>query len=165
MEFKEALSRLEESSTFKKWVEKNRDNYLSYAFCELSPAKDEWQIGYYNEKEEKVTTFIIGDSIGMVPPQDVFKEKGAKVNKVNLDKVKLSFSEIVDRASEFQKEKYPAEDSDRAIAILQNIEGVGTVWNITFVTKAFKTLNMKLGAETGEVVGHELSSVFDLRKS
>jgi len=46
MELKESLLKLEESHEFKKWKEKNNENYFSYAFCELSDIGREWQIGY-----------------------------------------------------------------------------------------------------------------------
>src|SRR3989344_2458059 len=101
MELKPALKKLEESREFKKWRQKNKSTYFSYAFKilqEMDP--DEWQIGFYI----------------------------------------------------------------KTIAILQNIKELGNIWNITYVTEAFNTLNMRIDASTGKVLEHKLSSVFSFRK-
>ena len=164
MEFKKALSKLEESSEFKKWREKNKDDYFSYAFCELSDAGGEWQIGYYNKKNDKITTFVINEKIEIMPQEEVFKKPDMKVNKIDLNKVKLTFAEIVDKAIEFQKENYPKEVVDKTIAILQNLEEFGNVWNITFITRSFNTLNIKMNAGNSKVLKHKLSSIFEFRK-
>jgi len=162
MELKKALSKLEESFEFKEWREKNKDDYFSYAFYELNI--DEWQIGYYNKKEDNITTFIINKGVKIMPHEEVFKKPDTKVNEIDLNKVKLTFAKIIDKASKFQKKKYSKEEASKIIVILQNLEGFGNVWNITFVTKAFNTLNMKLSVENGKVLEHKLSSVFDFRK-
>ena len=162
MELKEALSRLEKSPEFKEWMKKNKDDYFSYAFCELNI--EEWQIGYYDKSKDKIITFIVNEKIKTMPMDDVFKEPGAKVNKVDLNKVKLTFSEVIDKAAEFQKKKYPKEEANKIIAILQNLKGFGNIWNLTFITKTFNTLNIKINAENGKVLGHKLSSIFDLRQ-
>ena len=164
MELKEALSKLEENSEFKKWREKNKDDYFSYAFCELSGIEGEWQIGHYNEKEDKITSFIVNGGIKIMPQQEIFKKPDMEVNKIDLNKVRLTFAEIVDKASGFQKEKYPKEEANKIIAILQNLEEFGTVWNITFITNSFKTLNIKVNAENSKVLEHKLSSIFEFRK-
>lgn len=162
MELKKALSNLEESFEFKEWREKNKDGYFSYAFYELNI--DKWQIGYYDKKEDNITTFIINNGVKIMPHEEVFKKPDTKVNEIDLNKVKLTFAKIIDKASKFQKKKYPKEEASKIIVILQNLEGFGNVWNITFVTKAFNTLNMKLSVENGKVLDHKLSSVFDFRK-
>ena len=164
MELKEALSRLEESKEFKEWKEKNKEDYFSYAFCELNEHEGAWQMGYYNKKEDKITTIIVDDEMKITPHEEVFKKPDTKVSKVEMGKVKLSFAEIMDNTSEFQKKEYPKEEANKIIAILQNLEKLGTVWNITFITKAFNTLNVKVNAEDGKVLEHKLSSIFDLRK-
>lgn len=164
MELKEALNKLEESREFKEWKEKNKEDYFSYAFCELNGQGGAWQIGYYNKKEDKITTIIVDDEMKITPQEEIFKKPDMKVNKVELGKVKLSFAEIIDKTSEFQKKEYPKEEANKIIAILQNLEKFGTVWNITFITKAFNTLNVKVNAEDGKVLEHKLSSIFDLRR-
>jgi len=52
----------------------------------------------------------------------------------------------------------------KIIAILQNLENLGNVWNLTFVIAAFNTLNMKINAENGKIVEHKLSSILSFKK-
>ena len=44
--------------------------------------------------------------------------------------------------------------------ILQTINKKET-YNITFVTRAFKTLNIKIDADTGETISDQITSIFD----
>ena len=64
-------------------------------------------------------------------------------------------------ADEFQKQNYKNELPNKSINILQNIHQ-GTAWNVTLVTAAFNTLNMKIDASTGEVLEHKLTSLMSM---
>ena len=61
------------------------------------------------------------------------------------------------------RKKYPTEFPQRIISICQNVEQ-GQVWNITFLTIALKTLNIKLDAKSGEVIHSDIVSFFEFRK-
>lgn len=166
MELQLALKTLEEDSDFIKWHNKNKNTYFSYAFKILQEmGSNEWQIGFYDKKNDKITTFvIIGDNIKIRPEEDVFKKEEMEVNKIQVDKVKLTFDNAITKANEFQNENFPKDKSMKTIAVLQNISEFGNVWNITFITEAFNTLNMKIDAENGKVIEHNLSSIFSFRK-
>lgn len=165
MELKQALKKLEESQEFKKWHQKNKSTYFSYAFKilqEMDP--DEWQIGFYNKKKDRITTFVIGSGIKVRAEEEVFKKEDTKVNEIQLDKVKIAFEDAIAKAGKFQAENFPKDKSVKTIAILQNIKELGNIWNITYLTEAFNTLNMKIDASTGKVLEHKLSSIFSFRK-
>ncbi|MBS3095922.1 hypothetical protein J4480_00610 [Candidatus Woesearchaeota archaeon] len=166
MELKPALKKLEESREFKKWRQKNKSTYFSYAFKilqEMDP--DEWQIGFYNKKKDKITTFMIGSgSINVRAEEEIFKKEDTEVHEIQLEKVKLTFDNAIAKANEFQAKGFPKDNSIKTIAILQNIKELGNIWNITYVTEAFNTLNMRIDASTGKVLEHKLSSVFSFRK-
>jgi len=82
MELKPALKKLEESREFKKWRQKNKSTYFSYAFKilqEMDP--DEWQIGFYNKKKDKITTFMIGSgSINVRAEEEIFKKEDTEAH-------------------------------------------------------------------------------------
>ena len=78
-----------------------------------------------------------------------------KIKSLNIEKVKIDYENALKTASELQKEKYKTEIPFKQITILQNIDE-GQVWNFTFITQAFKTLNIKIDAKTGEIVKDEL---------
>ena len=165
MDLKLALKKLEESKDFKKWRQKNKSTYFSYAFKIPQEMPDEWQLGFYDTKKDKITTFVIADSkIKIRPEEEIFKKEDMKVNEVQLEKVKLTFDNAINKANEFQQKNFPKDRSIKTIAILQNISNLGIIWNITYVTEAFNTLNMKVDASTGNVLEHKLDSVFSFRK-
>ena len=165
MDLKPALKKLEESQDFKKWKQKNKNSYFSYAFKILQEMPNEWQLGFYDKKKDKITTFVItGENVKIRPEEEVFKKEGTNVNEIQLDKVKLTFDNAIHKADEFQQKNFPKDKSIKTIAILQNIQGFGNIWNITYITEAFNTLNMKIDASNGKVLEHNLSSVFSFRK-
>ena len=126
---------------------------------------DEWQLGFYDSKSDKITTFVMKDnSIDIRKEDDVFKEDETKVHQLELDKIKIGLDEAITKAGEFQSKNYPKDRSVKTIAILQNIADSGNMWNITFITESFNTLNMKIDASAGKIINHNLSSIFSLRK-
>ena len=165
MDLKLALKRLEESKDFKDWHKNNKNTFFSYAFKIPQEMPDQWQIGFYNKNKDKITTFVINDSsISIRPEEEIFKKEETKINEIELKKVKLTFDDAINKADEFQSKSYPKDKSIKTIAILQNIDKYGTIWNITYVTESFKTLNMKIDASNGKVLEHNISSVFSFRK-
>ena len=70
----------------------------------------------------------------------------------------------IEKADEFQKKNLPRENNVKTIVILQNMAKLGNVWNITYLTDAFNTLNMKIDAATGKVLEHTTASVFSFKK-
>ena len=147
-------------------IKENKDIFFSYALMtiennEASP----WQLGFYNKSTDKITTFVIGkDEISVQKEDEVFKKPGMEVKPIEIEKAKLKFNEIMEKAKNFKKEKYPKEIISKTIGILQNIEDYGTIWNITFVTDSFKTLNMKINPQNGEIMHHNLDSLMSFVK-
>jgi len=162
MDLKLSLEKLNQSNEFKN-SNKNKDIYFSYALIMLENNKSgPWQLGFYHRSNDKMITFIVDkDEIKMEKEEDIFKKPGMEVKKVDIEKVKIPPNEILKKAEEFQKKKYPAELINKTIAILQNLEEYGTIWNITYITHSLKTLNMKVNAENGKMISHSLESLMD----
>lgn len=165
MDLKPALKRLEQSQDFRKWHNRHKNTYFSYAFKILQEMPNEWQLGFYDKKKDKITTFVISnEGIKVRLEEKVFKKEDMDVNEVKLDKIKLTFDNAITKANEFQQKNFPKDKSIKTIAILQNIDKLGNVWNITYITEAFNTLNMKIDASNGKVLEHNIASVFSFRK-
>ena len=166
MDIKPALEKLEANRDFKKWQHKSKGTYFSYAFKIPQEMKeDEWQFGFYNPKNDKITTFAIaGGIVNVRHEEDVFKREETKINKVDVDKIKLPFDTIMQKANEFQQSNFPKDRSIKTIAILQNLPELGNIWNLTYVTEAFNTLNIKIDALNGQVLEHNLTSIFSFRQ-
>ena len=163
MNFIKVLSELEDSKEFKEWKKEHSLSYLTYGFMMISPdVKKEWQIGYYNPDLDKITTFAVSDEITRNPDSEIFKDK-KKVQELEKDKVNITLDSALEKADKIQKEKYSAHEPLKKIAILQKLN-IGQVWNITFITKTFKTLNIKVSSEDGEVLKYDLIDLFKFDK-
>ena len=82
-----------------------------------------------------------------------------------LDKgsVSLGLREARDVVEGFRNEKYPAQQPVlQEICILQQAEV--PVWNVTLVIGTLNMLNVKVHAETGEILHDHLRNIMDLRK-
>ncbi|MBW2981796.1 hypothetical protein KY343_02845 [Candidatus Woesearchaeota archaeon] len=161
--FKDALKVLEKSSEFKNWKKKNPNTYLSYGFYVIENIDVNWKIGYYDNKKDKLTSFDVGSKIKIEPDEEVFKKKEKKVEKLDLNDIKLDIGDAISIAQGLQEEEYATEKPTKIIAILQKID-VGQVWNITYLTQNFNTLNFKIKTETGRVLEKKLTSLMEFKK-
>jgi len=61
MDVKDALVILEKDKEFKDWRDKNKEFFLTNAFIMIqgSDKINKIQIGYFNKKEDKITSFIV----------------------------------------------------------------------------------------------------------
>ncbi len=165
MDLKPALKLLEESKDYKDWHKKNKNTSFSYAFRIPQEMPDEWQLGFYDKKKDKITTFVVnGSAISMRAEEEIFKREETKISGIEIEKVNITFEGAIGKASEFQSKNYPKDKSVKTIAILQNISSYGNIWNITYITESFNTLNMKIDASNGRVLEHSLSSVLSFKK-
>jgi hypothetical protein len=161
--FKDALKILEKSSEFKDWKKKNKNTYLSYGFYVIENSDVNWKIGYYDSKKDKLTSFDVGSQIKIEPDEEVFKKKEKKVKKIDIDEVKLDLGDAVSISQQLQEEEFVTEKPTKIIAILQKIEE-HQVWNITYLTQNFNTLNFKIKTETGRVLEKKLTPLMEFRK-
>jgi len=165
MDYKKIIDKLTKNSEFKKWKKDNPDTILAHLFMmNDAPNKDSWQIGYYNVKSNKITTFIIEkDDIKIIPEANIFKKDNDTIKELKIDKVKVTYEKAEELAQKLQKEKYSKEIPLKTIAILQHLD-LGQVWNITFVTRSFNTLNIKIDSESGKVLKDGLVSFMEFQK-
>jgi len=162
--FKEALKILETSEEYKKWKKKNPSTYLSHGFLIIESTDYNWKIGYYNHKKDKLTSFDVGKKVTIEPEEEVFKkDKNKKIEKLDLEKIKLDLSEAVAISKQLQEEEFSTENPTKIIAILQKID-LGQVWNITYLTQNLNTLNFKIKSETGRVLEKKLTGLMEFQK-
>ena len=165
MELKPAMTVLESHPTFSAWKSKNKDAYLSHAFKMFQDQHTEWQLGFYQRKKEKITTFTVTPTaVEMRDAEEVFKKEENEIKPVELTDTTLGLTDVIAKANAFQQKNYPKDASMKIIALLQSLPEYGSVWNITYVTQAFNTLNMKIHPESGKILDHKLSSIFSFRQ-
>ena len=161
MEVKEALKKLGSDKEFKRWHKNNPESFLSHVFFMLGQGQEDIQIGYHNPISDLVTTFEIKDPIVINPAEKVFKKPGDKVKSVDMKSVKITLSQAIEQADLLHKEKYSSEIALKKIIILQTLDEYGMIFNITYMTHSFKTLNIKINAENGDIIHHHLVSIME----
>jgi hypothetical protein len=161
--FKEALDELRNSNIFKRWYKDNKKCYLSYGFV-IVKGDDLWRIGYFHPDNEKVTSFVIAENILIEPEEGSFKKPDSKVKELKPNEIKVRYAAALETAEKLQKEKYPQEIPLKIVLLVQNHNKLGNIWNITYVTQSFKTLNIKVDAVKGKIVRDELIELFEFKK-
>jgi hypothetical protein len=153
MEFSEALEKAEGSKEFKEWRKKNKEMYLVHGFTMLNSSKEEpmnWQIGYYDKKDDKITPVEVGADVSIGEPQQIFKKDG-NVSKLDSGKVRIKLSRALAENEKVRLEKYAKDQPMKIFVVVQNIDDFGDVLNITTATNTMNTINVKIDAENGKV--------------
>jgi len=163
----EMLTKLRESPKFKQWQGKNKEATLVHVFVSLEkgvlPAYD---IGFFDAKKNHMTSFVLDEAakdIQMNESDEVLCEEGKCILPLDESTVKIDLLDAERISQDLQKEKYKTHLPIKAILILQNLE-IGQVWNVTYITKTFQTLNMKIDSSTGKIIEEKLHSIFSFDK-
>ena len=159
------MKRLKSSVHFKEYIKKNPDNYLASCFqMGKSGLQDaSWQFDFYSMKSGKMTSFQMGKSIAVQKDQEIFS-KGTYPKKLKLGLVKVEFNDAMSRAGTLIKKKLPNESINKEIVILQEMDDKA-VWNITLLTSAFNIMNIRIDANSGDVIQEKCESILSFRIS
>lgn len=161
MDIQEALARLTRTTIFKEWHSKNKEYYLAHAFLMLDEQnKNTWQIGFYNSEKERMVTFLLtGTDVKHTEDQEVLKKEGT-IDKLDPTKVKIHVQEALDTAKKCLTEEYKGQTPLKEFFIIQNTEE-HHMYNITYFTQSLSTINIKIDAETGKIIKHNLQKLAD----
>ena len=156
MEFENIIHKIESMKEFKEWKDKHKHYYLAHAFVMLDePNKDIWQIGYYDKESNKVATVILeGEKIAFVPEQEILQAT-QQITELKPADVKLTVDKALEIAKACIKEHYPRELLLKSFFIIQHLPE-GTVFNITFLTQSFGTINIKILTIDGKIFKHSM---------
>lgn len=150
MTFEEALKKLFDSPEFKDW---NKDEYLTHGFL----GEGGWEIGFYNPEKDIVSTFEIGEVITKRPDSEAFKD-GGTIAKLEHEKIEINLDEALTVAKGLLEAHYKNPAIMKKIIIIQNLEEKN-LYNFTFLTQAFKALNIKIDAQSGKIVSHKIVDI------
>lgn len=167
MDVKEAIGKLRKNDKFRQWHEKNKKADLVHAFMMLEPGKETGcDIGFYDPDKKLMTSFLVDkdvDDVEITESKEIFTKDTQQIKPLEEERLKINFDKALEKATALQQEKYKAHAPVKEVVILQNLN-TGQVWNITFITKNFQTLNMKVDAETGEMLEDKLHEIFSFDK-
>ncbi len=160
MELSDVLTTLEQSKEFKDWRNGHEQAFLAHAFVLLDePNKNIWQIGYFDETKNAMSTFVVdGKKIDLIPDQEVLRAE-QHITPLHPADVTLPVAEALVAAQKIKMQQYPQEVSAKTFFIIQNLEQYGPVFNITYFTASFKTINIKLSTKNGEILHHSMQAL------
>ncbi len=168
MKLTQAVEAVEQSSTFSDWKKRSDETYLAHLFGVIESNETEissWQIGYYNPTKDALTVFSVNESKEVCiehDETDAFKEENKKIHPITITENTHSIQKILGICDTLQQEKYPTYEPIKRFFILQKLdESEPQIWNVTYLSKAFNTLNIKINAETGTVDEHKTVSLID----
>jgi len=148
---------IEATKDFMEWKRNNNDSYLTSTFAMFSEGeKREWLISYYGTKNEKITTFSKNNKKGQ---EEVFKKEN-DIPELKLEEVKVTDAKALETAKRVLQDNYKNEREQKTILVLQKLKDEA-LWNITFITAAFKIVNVKISAVTGQVISNKISAISD----
>jgi hypothetical protein len=125
---------------------------------EVSPV----QFDFYHSSEGVMTSYRFeGDELVVQPKSQIFNDNKKEIIELNLNKDLIDFDQVYLKAKEFLK--IYNDSVDKLIIILQCIDNC-VIWNITFLTPTFNMFNVKINAETLEVIKKEYSSLLSFKK-
>lgn len=163
----ELVKKLEESSVYSNWLKENPKAFLSHLFLQIKndfSSKGEWDIGYYNPENEKVTIFSYHseDNFYLKNTDDVFAKDLKDVLALDLEEVVINFEKAKEEVIKKFDETFPAykELLGDGFVILQKLDGQ-VVWNTTLITKKLTMINVKLSAIDGALVSSDEVNFLD----
>ncbi|HLC47065.1 MAG TPA: hypothetical protein VJI75_05000 [Candidatus Nanoarchaeia archaeon] len=159
-----ALTQLRKSKEFTSWHKHNSKSFLSHVFFMIGDNDCDCQAGFYDGASDTITTFEIKDPVIINKAEKAFKKEEDSILAIDESSIKLPLSEALTEANALQKKKYSSELPVKRIAILQNLHPYGLIYNMTFVTQGFKTLNIKIDAGTGKIVQDHIVNLFEFEK-
>ncbi|MEM4267509.1 MAG: hypothetical protein QXK37_01625 [Candidatus Woesearchaeota archaeon] len=153
------VEQVEKSQTYTSW--EGRENfYLVHLFYMTG---HNWQVGYYNKGTGRIVTFEANGGVKRLEESDVFQDSPLPLSRLNVESVKIDYKDAVEKAKIVAEKHFPHEHIDKEIAVLQETKQ-GVLYNITFLTRSFKMLNIKIDADKSEVLHYELHSLMDMTR-
>ncbi len=119
-----------------------------------------WQIDFYDENSDKITSYMMDKEIKVNENSEAFKKPETKVEELNIKEVKTSFDEAYKKSKKIIESK--AEEPEKVIVLLQKQKI--PVWNISFITKKFNILNVRINASNGRLMEEKLISLLSFKE-
>lgn len=165
MDYQKLVEKLEALKEFKEYKKNSPAFYLVHIFSmEDASNKGLYQLGYLNPKNDRITSFTVGQGkVEINPESEVLKEPEATIFPLDMQKVKLTEEEMLKIVTEFKNKEYASIHGLKKFYILQHLD-IGQLFNFTLLTLDFKTLNIKVDAATGEILRHSMQALMDFDK-
>ena len=153
MSLQQNLALVEHSPDFIAWKEKHRDSFLC-SFFRIRDGKNDdlLQVDFYNAHDDTMSSFVIEHGVATLRHDnaEVLKKEGEVIQHLNLDHVTIEEHEALEKVEALCLRTYGQEKIIKFIIILQHKEQPR--WNISVLTHSLHLLNVKLDAQTGNII-------------
>ena len=159
MDLKHLLEKVKNSSEY------DSSYYLTHFFVMFDQNLkqiDDWQVGFYSKEKDVVKAISVGDESGEIVSKEseALKKKEHIIKELKLEEVKIDIDEVIKKVVQCLRNNYMREIPIKAFVVLQVLDEY-PIWNFTFITSAFKTLNIKVDAVDGEIVHHGVIQIYE----
>jgi hypothetical protein len=162
MNLKEQYNNLINTEMYKEFIEHHPDYKLTnFFFVYENNNFSEKQIGFYSEEQDKIVSFDLIKHKS-TEPEDAMKKSGT-IPSFDVNDSKVEIKEALDIANQIVKDNYSQHKVTKYICILQIIDNVLT-WNMTLITDTFNMINIRVNADSKEVISHNIQSIMSLAK-
>lgn len=156
-EIKNSLKKIQDSNDFIEWKNKHKNSYLTSAFLNSCI----WQFDFLNINNDKVTSFKIDSGVVSSEESDIFRKEKNEIKELKLYDIKIDLDNAEDLIKKLIDSDYKNEEIQKKIIILQVIDE--PAWNITYITKSFNVLNVKINAINGKIINHSMENLLNFR--
>ena len=162
---KKAIKDLQNVKEFKDFKKKNPKAYLASCVVIIDGKNvGDWQVAYYQPKNNKMTTFVIKDKVEVKGEDDIFQKEKVEIKELKLNGIKLSLNEMLKQIEDLRKKNHPGDFPNKIIVVLQNLDN-RIIWNVTHLTSTLKIWNIKLDAKTDELIEEKIENVLSFKSS
>ena len=160
MELKDVVDKVENCEAFKAFRHQHPEAFLAHSLVLFDGPSQQWHLGYFDQSKESMMTFIMCDGvIDAVEDKEILRTAHA-IMALDAASVKLSSEDALKVARDVAAQHYPHEQIVKTFFVVQVIESQ-PVFNITFFTRAFSTINVHLSTTDGTVGTHSCERLFD----
>jgi len=133
------------------------ESYLCSVFLMCAEGEmDKMPLQFDFFSKGNIKSFIIDGENVKEQVDESFNEAKKDIDKLELDKVNVPFDEAFGMAKT-ALQKHP--DSIAKVIVIIQVRDNVVIWNISFITKGLYIFNMKVNAESGEVIREDYSSL------
>jgi hypothetical protein len=133
-----------------------KSSEIDISVCEI-------HVGFYNPDTKVVLSFQKKGPIIDFVEDKAFQEKEQIVDPIDIDTA-IDHNQAALAARKVIGEKYLDTMPMKTFMILQAIKPHGLVWNITILRRDFKTLNIKVNAQTSEIISDSCENLISFQK-
>lgn len=154
MEIIKLVYGVESGEIFKKWKEDHNGAFLASIFG--MTGDEDLTANYYDKGKDKMYSFSCKSP--SEPIEQDFVKTGDEILPIKVETIKLPLEEALKKAFGVAEKNYSEQRLVRTVFALQVLSGK-QVWNITFITADYKTINIRIDCISGEVISHNMAKM------